>query len=101
MATEAPFADQEYLDRYQRAQALMERDGLDARAHFKLIEGDVTRVGQHNGFMEGVDAVIHLAALSNDPLGCLSDSRTLEINHRASVQLAEAAKAADLKTEAA
>ena len=30
MATEAPFADNEYLDRYQRAQALMERDGLDA-----------------------------------------------------------------------
>src|SRR6266498_42636 len=30
MATEAPFPDQEYLDRYQRAQALMERDGLDA-----------------------------------------------------------------------
>ena len=30
MATEAPFAEQEYLDRYQRAQALMERDGLDA-----------------------------------------------------------------------
>jgi len=30
MATEAPFPDQEYLDRYQRARALMDRDGLDA-----------------------------------------------------------------------
>ncbi|MGH7827378.1 MAG: M24 family metallopeptidase [Candidatus Binatia bacterium] len=30
MATEAPFPQQEYLDRYERAQALMERDGLDA-----------------------------------------------------------------------
>jgi len=30
VATEAPFAEQEYLDRYERAQALMERDGLDA-----------------------------------------------------------------------
>lgn len=30
MATEAPFPDQEYRDRYQRAHALMERDGLDA-----------------------------------------------------------------------
>jgi len=30
MATESPFPDQEYADRYQRAQALMERDGLDA-----------------------------------------------------------------------
>ena len=30
MATEAPFLEQEYQDRYRRAQALMERDGLDA-----------------------------------------------------------------------
>jgi Xaa-Pro aminopeptidase len=30
MATEAPFPEQEYGDRYERAQALMERDGLDA-----------------------------------------------------------------------
>jgi Xaa-Pro dipeptidase len=30
MTTEAPFADQEYLDRYRRAQTLMEREGLDA-----------------------------------------------------------------------
>ena len=30
MATEAPFPEQEYQDRYRRAQALMERDGLDA-----------------------------------------------------------------------
>ena len=44
--------------------------------------------------LRGFDAVIHLAALSNDPLGCLSDDCTLEINHRASVRLAEAAKAA-------
>ncbi len=30
MATEAPFPEKEYLDRYERAYALMERDGLDA-----------------------------------------------------------------------
>ncbi len=42
----------------------------------------------------GFDAVIHLAALSNDPLGCLSEDTTLEINHRASVRLAQSAKAA-------
>ena len=44
--------------------------------------------------LRGFDAVVHLAALSNDPLGCLSDDCTLDINHRASVRLAEAAKAA-------
>ena len=30
MATEAPFPEKEYQDRYERAYALMERDGLDA-----------------------------------------------------------------------
>jgi nucleoside-diphosphate-sugar epimerase len=39
-------------------------------------------------------AVIHLAALSNDPLSDLNPECTYEINHRASVRLAELAKAA-------
>jgi nucleoside-diphosphate-sugar epimerase len=42
----------------------------------------------------GIDAVIHLAALSNDPLGNLKPGLTDEINHRASVRLAELAKKA-------
>ena len=44
--------------------------------------------------LRGFDAVIHLAALSNDPLGCLDESCTLDINHLGSVSLARAAKAA-------
>jgi nucleoside-diphosphate-sugar epimerase len=44
--------------------------------------------------LRGFDAVIHLAALSNDPLGCLDESCTLDINHRGSVTLARSAKAA-------
>jgi nucleoside-diphosphate-sugar epimerase len=44
--------------------------------------------------LQGFDAVIHLAALSNDPLGCLDESCTYDINHLASVRLARAAKAA-------
>lgn len=43
---------------------------------------------------EGFDAVIHLAALSNDPLGDMNAELTYEINHRASVRLARAAKEA-------
>src|SRR5262245_21978032 len=42
--------------------------------------------------LRGFDAVIHLAALSNDPLGCLDESCTYDINHRGSVILAEATK---------
>jgi nucleoside-diphosphate-sugar epimerase len=44
--------------------------------------------------LEGFDAVLHLAALSNDPLGNLNPTITWEINHSASVALARAAKQA-------
>ncbi len=43
---------------------------------------------------DGFDAVMHLAALSNDPLGNLNPQLTYEINHEASVQLARLAKEA-------
>ena len=42
--------------------------------------------------LEGFDAVIHLAALSNDPLGSLAPQLTYDINHHASVRLAQLAK---------
>ena len=47
--------------------------------------------------LEGFDAVVHLAALSNDPLGNLNPEVTYEINHRATVRLAELAKAAGVR----
>ncbi|KAA0919363.1 NAD(P)-dependent oxidoreductase [Dietzia sp. ANT_WB102] len=40
------------------------------------------------------DAVVHLAALSNDPLGAVAPGVTHDINHHASVNLARAAKEA-------
>lgn len=46
---------------------------------------------------EGIDATIHLAALSNDPLGRLNPRLTEEINHLAAVRLASLAKAAGVK----
>ena len=45
------------------------------------------------GDLAGFDALVHLAAISNDPLGNLNPRCTYEINHRASVRLAELAKA--------
>jgi len=42
--------------------------------------------------LDGVRAVVHLAGLSNDPLGDLSPALTQEINHVASVKLARFAK---------
>jgi nucleoside-diphosphate-sugar epimerase len=45
----------------------------------------------------GFDAVLHLAALSNDPLGDLRPDITDEINHRGSVRVARLAKMAGVK----
>lgn len=44
--------------------------------------------------LRGFDAVLHLAALSNDPLGNINANLTYDINLDASVRLAESAKAA-------
>jgi nucleoside-diphosphate-sugar epimerase len=44
--------------------------------------------------LAGFDAVLHFAALSNDPLGDLDPQLTYDVNHLASVRLAELAKAA-------
>jgi nucleoside-diphosphate-sugar epimerase len=48
--------------------------------------------------LEETDAIVHLAAISNDPMGNTYEDVTLEINHRASVQLAKMAKAAGVET---
>ncbi|HEY4051199.1 MAG TPA: SDR family oxidoreductase [Acidobacteriaceae bacterium] len=47
--------------------------------------------------LDGVEAILHLAGLSNDPLGDLNPELTYEINHSASVRLAELAKDAGIQ----
>lgn len=47
--------------------------------------------------LAGFDGVLHLAALSNDPLGNLDSQLTYDINHLASVRLAKLAKDAGVK----
>lgn len=59
------------------------------------IEKDVRDVERED--LEGFDAICHLAALSNDPLGDLDPEITYEINYEASVRLAELAKSADVE----
>jgi nucleoside-diphosphate-sugar epimerase len=56
------------------------------------LERDLRDVRQSD--LEGCDAVIHLAALSNDPLGNLDPGLTYAINHLASVRLARLARRA-------
>ncbi|MDX2253609.1 MAG: SDR family oxidoreductase [Nitrospira sp.] len=47
--------------------------------------------------LHGVDAIIHLAGLSNDVLGDLNPELTYDINHKASVRMAEMAKDVGIK----
>jgi nucleoside-diphosphate-sugar epimerase len=61
----------------------------------RTLEKDIRHVDSSD--LEGQDAVIHLAGLSNDPLGDLDPDLTFEINHRASVRLAEIARAAGVR----
>ncbi len=56
------------------------------------IRKDMRDIGPED--VAGFDAVIHLAALSNDPLGNINPELTYEINYQASVRLAELAKQA-------
>jgi nucleoside-diphosphate-sugar epimerase len=56
--------------------------------------GDVRELGPE--VFDGVDSVVHLAAISNDPMGNAFEELTFEINHRASVDLARAAKKAGI-----
>lgn len=42
--------------------------------------------------LEGVDAVVHLAGISNDPMGNTFEEVTFDINHRASIELAKKAR---------
>jgi nucleoside-diphosphate-sugar epimerase len=42
--------------------------------------------------LNGVDAIVHLAGISNDPIGNRFEEVTLDINHRASIDLARKAK---------
>ena len=47
--------------------------------------------------LEGFEAIIHLAAISNDPVGDLNPDATYDINHRAATRLAKLAKAAGVE----
>jgi nucleoside-diphosphate-sugar epimerase len=56
----------------------------------RQIEKDIRDINARD--LDGIDAIIHLAALSNDPLGDLNPELTYDINHRASVRMAHLAK---------
>ena len=66
-------------------------ESLADQQHF----GDIRHVPEQ--ILQGIDAIVHLCAISNDPMGATFEKVTLDINHRASINLAEKAKRAGVK----
>ncbi len=60
------------------------------------IFGDVRRFPEK--LLEGVDAIVNLAAISNDPMGNKYEEVTMEINYKAAVNLAKMAKENGVKS---
>lgn len=61
----------------------------------KQINRDIRNVSKRD--LENIDAIIHLAALSNDPIGEFDPELTYEINHRATMNLANLAKESGIR----
>jgi nucleoside-diphosphate-sugar epimerase len=61
----------------------------------ETINKDIRDIEKHD--IEGFDAIIHLAGLSNDPLGDYRPELTEDINEKASIRLAQMAKAVKVK----
>lgn len=66
--------------------------GPERSAPDEVLWSDVRDLGVDD--CEGIDAVIHLAGISNDPCGDLNPATTYDINHLATVHVARVAKAA-------
>ena len=62
----------------------------------RQIIGDVRQFPSE--ILTGVDAVVYLAAISNDPMGAEYEEVTMEVNYRSAVRLAEQAKEAGVKS---
>jgi nucleoside-diphosphate-sugar epimerase len=67
----------------------------DARPHPKVLSRDQRRLTVED--LRGFDAVVHLAELSNDPIGENDPGLTMEINHEGSVNLGRMAREAGVK----
>ena len=61
----------------------------------KTLNKDIRHITTED--LAGVEAIVHMAELSNDPTGQLSPTITYDINHKGSVRLANIAKAAGIR----
>lgn len=68
-------------------------DGIDAAPQWRKIDTRISTPDQ----LEGFDAIVHLADLSNDPVGELNPELTFDINHASTIRFAEMAKTAGVE----
>jgi nucleoside-diphosphate-sugar epimerase len=61
----------------------------------KTLNKDIRKITAED--LQGVEAIVHMAELSNDPTGQLSPTITYDINHKGSVRLAKLAKEAGVR----
>ncbi len=61
----------------------------------KTLNKDIRHITAED--LQGVEAIVHMAELSNDPTGQLSPTITYDINHKGSIRLATLAKAAGVR----
>ncbi|OKH42422.1 NAD-dependent dehydratase [Calothrix sp. HK-06] len=61
----------------------------------KTLNKDIRHINAED--LEGVEAIVHMAELSNDPAGQLAPNITYDINHKGSVRLAKLAKDAGIR----
>ena len=64
---------------------------------YNLINKDIRDIEKDDFNNSGYYAIIHLAALSNDPLGMLDEKLTYDINYKSTVKIAELAKSAGVE----
>lgn len=84
------------LDNGYFAHCLTNADVLPELKADSQIFADVRRLPAD--LFQGVDAVVHLAGISNDPMGSTFEDVTFDVNFRASVDLAKQAKSAGVKS---
>ncbi len=87
------------IDRFffgrERLEGAVRRLNGATKGRFTPVRADVRRIAEEH--LEGIDAVIDMAALSNDPAGELDPGLTRAINYEARARLAKMAKAAGVK----
>lgn len=63
---------------------------IKKKLNYQKLSKDIRDVNKKD--LEGIDAVIHLSALSNDPIGEINPKLTTEINYKSTIKLAKLAK---------